>query len=176
MPKTSTTTTTGKKKSSTLRDVSPKKKLDKDEFKVTPLDEEADEDLQNDYEMEEGKIDIEYEPVRMPKMHVSSVPKGGEITNDKTMKVASEDEKAVEAIPEPKDVIKVKFGSFVNLVANHELQDVIAANANEDIIMNSTLLTELASAKDQREERKIPLVFLVGIAIGVVLTYIFFST
>jgi len=62
------------------------------------------------------------------------------------------------------------------LIANHDMEDVVAANVNKEIIMDSNLLTELASSRDRREERKIPLVFLVGIAIGVVLTYIFFST
>jgi hypothetical protein len=52
---------------------------------------------------------------------------------------------------------------------------VVNSHAQEEIIMSTDLLTELAGSHDRREERKIPLVFLVGIAIGVVLTYIFFS-
>ncbi len=83
--------------------------------------------------------------------------------------------KNVEELP-PKETVKVKFSKFVQLVANHDFGDVVDANANEEIIMSSNLLTELAGAHDQRGEKKIPLVFLVGIAIGVVLTYILFST
>lgn len=75
----------------------------------------------------------------------------------------------------PRDTIKVKFGKFVQLVSNHDFGDVIDQHADEEILMSSNLLTELAGSHDKREERKIPLVFLVGIAIGVVLTYIFFS-
>ncbi len=76
----------------------------------------------------------------------------------------------------PKDTVRVKFVKFVNLVSSRDFREVITANADEEIIMSSNLLTELAGSQDRVEERKIPLVFLVGIAIGVVLTYIFFST
>lgn len=75
----------------------------------------------------------------------------------------------------PRDTIKVKFGKFVQLVNSHDFADVVNSHAQEEIIMSTDLLTELAGSHDRREERKIPLVFLVGIAIGVVLTYIFFS-
>lgn len=77
---------------------------------------------------------------------------------------------------EPKSIVKVKFSKFVNLVASRDFGDVIAANADEDVVISSNLLTELAGAQDRREEKKIPFVFIVGIAIGVVLAYIFFSS
>lgn len=76
----------------------------------------------------------------------------------------------------PKDTIKVKFSKFVTLVANHDFSDVIETNPDEEIIISSNLLTELASGSDRKGEKKIPLVFVIGIAIGVVLTYILFST
>lgn len=101
--------------------------------------------------------DIDFDSVRMPDMKVTSVGKD-EVPSD------------------PKDVIKVKFATFVQLVASRDVADVIDVHRDQEIIMSSNLLTELASTGDTREEKKIPLVFLVGIAIGVVLTYIFFST
>jgi len=73
---------------------------------------------------------------------------------------------------EPRDVVRVKFEKFVQLVTSRDCSDVVNANLDEDVIMSSNLLTELAGAHDEREEKKIPLVFLVGLAIGVVLTYI----
>jgi hypothetical protein len=73
---------------------------------------------------------------------------------------------------EPKDVVKVKFGKFVQLVTSRDCADVVGENPDEDVVISSNLLTELAGAHDEREEKKIPLVFLVGLAIGVVLTYI----
>jgi hypothetical protein len=125
------------------------------------------EDINNeDVIMEIDKIEpeIEYQPVRPPRMSVTAV----------------EDEEPVARMPvmeerEPKDTIKVKFSKFVQLVTNHDFEDVIETHANDEIIMSSNLLTDLAGASDRKEERKIPLVFIVGIAIGVVLTYIFFS-
>lgn len=74
--------------------------------------------------------------------------------------------------PEPKDYVKVKFGKFVQLVSSRDCADVVNVNPDEDVVISSNLLTELAGAHDEREEKKIPLVFLVGLAIGVVLTYI----
>ncbi len=73
---------------------------------------------------------------------------------------------------EPRDFVKVKFAKFVQLVTSRDCSDVVDANIDEDVVMSSNLLTELAGAHDEREEKKIPLVFLVGLAIGVVLTYI----
>jgi len=83
---------------------------------------------------------------------------------DKTT-IASEEQ-------EPKDIVRVKFSKFVQLVTSRDCSDVVNANTEEDVIISSNLLTELAGAHDEREEKKIPLVFLVGLAIGVVLTYI----
>jgi len=114
---------------------------------------------------------VDYEPSKPAKMNVSPI---------------SEEEDEMEAEPTelqqpdieqlvPKDTIKVKFGKFVQLVANHDFDEVIEAHAEDEIIMTSNLLTDLAGAHDKREERKIPLIFLVGIVIGVVLTYIFFN-
>ena len=78
--------------------------------------------------------------------------------------------------PLPKETVKVKFGKFVQLVGSRDFKEVVEANQSEDIVISSNLLTELAGAVDSHGEKKIPLVFLVGIAIGVILTYILFST
>ncbi len=78
----------------------------------------------------------------------------------------------VQEDPEPKDFVRVKFAKFVQLVASHDFDEVVQNNANEDVVLSSNLLTDLAGAHDEREEKKVPLVFLIGLAIGVVLTYI----
>lgn len=137
---------------------------------IEPLVEDI-EDIDENGEVEEEiieeseNLDISYEPSRKPVMKIDSI--GADVRGEMSASLET---------MVPKDIIRVKFGTFVGLVANHDMEEVVAANAEKDIIMDSNLLTELASSRDEREERKIPLVFLVGIAIGVVLTYIFFST
>lgn len=81
----------------------------------------------------------------------------------------------IAADSEPRDFVRVKFPKFVQLISSRDCSEVINANADEDIVMSSNLLTELAGTQDDKEEKKIPLVFLVGLAIGVVITYFLFA-
>lgn len=118
---------------------------------------------EDDAEVRVKNPEIDFGSSAPPRMHIHSVTDPRDAKPD--LKSA-----------EPLDVIKVKFGSFVQLLTNRDLSAAIEANANEELIMKSNLLTELASTDDRRQERKVPLVFLIGIAIGVVLSYIFFST
>ena len=120
-----------------------------------------------DFEVNEVSMDIDYEPARPPTMDVNPISEPEEETKP---------EFTIGEVDNARDLIKVKFGTFVNLISNRDLEDIFEANVDQNIVMSSNLLTEMASSRDKREERKIPLVFLVGIAIGVVLTYIFFST
>lgn len=167
--------TSGSKGAAAVRDI--KKKDNKDTFMihqiknddkpmVEPLMEDDAIELDDNFETDDLDVDIDYEPVRPPSMKVTEISNEGDLKG------------SLQRIDESmaRDCIKVKFGSFVQLVANRDMQEAVSANYDQDIILSSNLLTELASARDQREEKKIPLVFLVGIAIGVVLTYIFFST
>lgn len=73
---------------------------------------------------------------------------------------------------EPKELVKVKFGNFVKLVATRDFEKILEENENEDLIMSSNLLTDLASAMDEKKEKRLPVIFLVGLALGVLLTYI----
>ena len=72
----------------------------------------------------------------------------------------------------PKDLIRVKFEKFVQLVASKDFLSVLEKNKNEDIVLSSNLLTELASAVEEKGEKKSPVIFLVGLAIGVIVTYL----
>lgn len=145
-------------------------------------------------------VDIDYEPVRPLKMNihpVKDIPKTDSFVSDNSvLSSGGSSGGGVSAVTSSiragggsagnlegnideslvKDLIKVKFSTFVSLIANRDLEDVFESNSDQQIIMNSNLLTELASSKDRREDKKIPIVFLIGIAIGIVLTYIFFST
>jgi hypothetical protein len=72
----------------------------------------------------------------------------------------------------PKDLIKVKFEKFVTLVASKDFLSVLERNRDEDIVLSSNLLTELASATEEKQEKKSPVIFLVGLALGVIITYL----
>ncbi len=74
-----------------------------------------------------------------------------------------------------KELIRVNFAKFVQLVASRDFMSVLERNKDEDVIMSSNLLAELAGAVDQKGEKKTPVIFLVGLAIGVVITYILIS-
>lgn len=196
-------TSSSAKKKKAVRDVKAKKKpkrastrKKKDSFtihrmdtsdapKIEPLDDdrygsEPDGFKESFPGSEDLDVDIEYEPVRMPKMSVAPVKEEEMELTDEVEELADSVKKIAKSAPAaeapPKDVIRVKFASFVQLVSQYDLESVMEANKNEDVIINANLLTDLASSREKREEKRVPLVFLVGIAIGVVLTYIFFST
>lgn len=74
--------------------------------------------------------------------------------------------------PEPTELIKVKFEKFVQLVATKDFMEVLERNRDENLVMSSNLLTELASATEEKSEKKTPVIFIVGLAIGVIITYL----
>ena len=80
-----------------------------------------------------------------------------------------------EAKHEPGEKVKVKFEKFVQLVATHDFEEVMKQHAEDDIVLNSNLLTDLASAHQEEEEKrdpKLPIFLIVGVIIGVVITYL----
>lgn len=164
-----------------VRDIKPKESRAKDAFTIHPLEKEDVPTVEplvemaveeSDFEINKVEEDEEtFEEVEEPEIEISKLPPIDKLEEDKSLEtLRSVDES------EARETIKVRFDKFVQLVANHDLDETIQANAEQEIIMSSNLLTELAGSRDNREERKIPLVFIVGIAIGIVLTYIFFST
>ena len=77
-------------------------------------------------------------------------------------------------IPEPGEIVKVKFDKFVQLVATHDFEEVMKRHEGEDIILSTNLLTDLANAHEEGEEvssKKVPIFFIVGILLGVFITY-----
>lgn len=83
-------------------------------------------------------------------------------------------EKSPAATPEPSDKIKVKFEKFVQLVATHDFEGVLKKYSEEDIIMSSNLLTDLASAHEEVEthSQRIPVWVVSGIIVGIIITYL----
>lgn len=76
--------------------------------------------------------------------------------------------------PEPSEKIKVKFEKFISLVATHNFEEVMRKHGGEDIVLSTNLLTDLASSheEDPPEGKKLPIIFIVGIIVGVVVTYL----
>jgi len=76
---------------------------------------------------------------------------------------------------EPSEKVRVNFEKFVQLVATHDFEEVMRKHAKEDIVLSTNLLTDLANAHDDKEEdtgkKKIPIFFIVGIILGVIITY-----
>jgi hypothetical protein len=68
--------------------------------------------------------------------------------------------------------VKVKFENFVNLIASHAYEDVFEKHADEDVILSTDLLADLANAHEEKKDRKVPLIFVFGILLGIGVTYI----
>lgn len=94
----------------------------------------------------------------------------GETANFEITHVSGAEEKH-----EPSEKVKVKFTKFVQLVATHDFEEVMQKHGDDDIVLNSNLLTDLASAHQEEEEKrdpKLPIFLVVGVIIGVVITYL----
>lgn len=74
----------------------------------------------------------------------------------------------------PGEKIKIKFANFVNLVASHNFQKVVDKHHDEDVVVSTNLLADLANAHEDKEEKKLPVIFAVGLIAGIILTYLLF--
>lgn len=70
--------------------------------------------------------------------------------------------------------VKITFGRFVALVANHSFEEVVERNENEDVIMSTNLLTDLANSRRFSPNTKGPLMILGGLLLGVLIGYFIF--
>ena len=72
------------------------------------------------------------------------------------------------------DYVKITFGRFVELVANHSFEEVVERNKNEDVVMTTNLLTDLANARRFSPNTRGPLMILGGILLGILFGYFLF--
>ena len=173
------------KKKAPVRDIKPQKQSDKKprgQFTVRQLQKEDGPQVDpliednfdtNDFEV--SRVEDEMNSDGSYDVEVNQVEQDLEDAIDQAVDEVEYEEQQLDE-ENPRDSVKVKFSTFVNLVASRDFAKVLEANPDEQIIISSNLLTELAGVKDEKGEKKVPLVFVVGIAIGVVLTYILFST
>ncbi|MEK7523995.1 MAG: hypothetical protein AAB588_03095 [Patescibacteria group bacterium] len=75
--------------------------------------------------------------------------------------------------PDPSEKVKVRFEKFVQLVATHNFEEVMKRHAQEDVILSTNLLTDLANAHDEEpgSDKKLPIILIVGIIIGIAIAY-----
>jgi hypothetical protein len=72
------------------------------------------------------------------------------------------------------DHVKITFDRFVTLVANHSFVDVVERNKDEEVILSTNLLTDLANARRFTPNAKGPILLIAGIVIGILFAYFLF--
>jgi len=73
------------------------------------------------------------------------------------------------------DRVRIKFDKFVTLVATHTYEDILRKNADQDVIISTNLLTDLANAhEDDTGSKKVPILFAAGIVLGIVIAWLIF--
>jgi hypothetical protein len=70
----------------------------------------------------------------------------------------------------PNDKVKISFAKFVNLVANHAYEEVVERHTDSEIIISTDLLADLANAREDREDKKYPLL-LAGAILGALVVW-----
>ena len=75
----------------------------------------------------------------------------------------------------PSGYVKITFDRFVTLVANHSFVEVVERNKDEEIIMSTNLLTDLANARRFSPGTKGPVMVMGGLAIGILFGYLIFN-
>jgi len=69
------------------------------------------------------------------------------------------------------DRVKVKFDKFVNLIATHAYEEIFDKYNDEDVIVSTDLLADLANAHEEKQMGKTHFLFVFGILLGIVATY-----
>ena len=84
----------------------------------------------------------------------------------------SDEDLGIEPPKSVSNTVTVNFAKFVQLVANHSFIDIVEKNAEEEVIISGNLLTDLANSHDRGKEKRMPIMFLAGLVLGIILTYI----
>lgn len=90
--------------------------------------------------------------------------------------IEKSEDKEVLDVDDASDFVKVKFDKFVQLMANHDFKSVMDKYVNEDLILRTNLLTDLANAHSEEKKRfDWSVFFAVGIVLGIVAAYVLFK-
>ncbi len=71
--------------------------------------------------------------------------------------------------------VKISFDRFVTLVANHSFLDVVERNKDEEVILSTNLLTDLANARRFSPSTRGPLMIMGGLVVGILFGYLLFN-
>jgi len=118
--------------------------------------------------MSDDKIDLRSsdEPLE-PLFRVDHLADDIELTEASDLDVVSEsDAKSMFSKADTK--IKIKFEKFVNLVATHAYEDLFAKYKDEDVVVGADLLTDLANAHGDKDEKSVSGIFIFGAIIGAI--------
>jgi len=72
--------------------------------------------------------------------------------------------------------VKLKFDKFVSLVASHAYEEIFEKYKEEDIIIGTDLLTDLANAHEEKSDKKMPVIFIGGLVIGGIIMWVLLRT
>jgi len=70
------------------------------------------------------------------------------------------------------DRVMISFKSFMDLVASHSYNKVIDDLGDSKVTVESELLTALANAHETKSEKRVPLIFSIGLIAGVIIAYL----
>lgn len=102
---------------------------------------------------EEEELHFEQTPITEPRPHHGEHPSG----------------------VNPSNYVSITFDRFVTLVANHSFMEVVEANKDEEVIITTNLLTDLANARRFMPAAKSPLMIVGGLLAGILLGYLIFG-
>ena len=80
-------------------------------------------------------------------------------------------EEIQEEASDPYSKVKVKFDKFVSLIANHAYEEIFDKHSDEDVIISTDLLTDLANSHEEKSDKKMPVIFIGGLVLGCVLMW-----
>jgi hypothetical protein len=72
------------------------------------------------------------------------------------------------------DRVSISFKNFIDLLASHSYGKIVENDeyANSKMTVSSDLLSVLANAHETRNEKKLPLIFSIGLIVGVIIAYL----
>ncbi len=139
----------------------------------------------SNYHSDEGIINLRGDShENEPEFRINHIDDDTERSHSAPKRVAQESVNSHESVSEqvmvthePTNQVKVKFDKFVSLIANHDCEEILDKYMEEDIIVSTDLLTDIANShQEKQDDKKISLIFFVGALIGVVITWILLKT